>query len=669
MARSYSEGHTAEEVRRARTPRDRELAMATMKRHAERAYARALATGQKREGQVFLNAAMQVVEHENPAYFGAIERLKHLPVTIDEFATSKEFMGDQVEIWPKLLDDIRTMNPDVVAGAPAVHEALLGGATGTGKTVLSDATNKYQIYLTSCFREPQRLFNLSAVTPLVFLFASVSITVTKRVIYTPFRKSFLAMPYVQRWMSYDKHKEGELHLDGNIIVTPQLANLETILGQAIPGGLLDEVNFMTVVESSKKVPGLAGQGGRYDQAEIIYRNLSRRRKRSFLTKGVSIGCICVVSSTRYQGDFLDRRIDEVAKFEERNIFWSRRKQYEVAPAGRYSGEKFRLLMGTDNYPPRVLTDADVAGVHYPEDAEIEEVPVELKVDFQRDPEAAARDYMGRASKSLSPFISQRHRIVDAVLRGREVGVKSFLEKDNVVLGVDGMPQIVEAALPPMEARKQARWVHVDLSRTSDRAGIAMTRVDGLVPVLNPRTPDLVEMLPDYVVEMAATIQPDTAHPLDPSDVRQWIMQLVNFYGFNIEQVSYDGFDSRESITLLRKAGIRATELSLDRTSEGYKVFRTALYDGRVALPDNDILRGELASLEHHKESDKVDHPPKGSKDAADGVCGSVFAASRSPLARQGAIALDLQGNPVVSASTSQRPEGRMRPQGAPQRRR
>ena len=49
--------------------------------------------------------------------------------------------------------------------------------------------------------------------------------------------------------------------------------------------------------------------------------------------------------------------------------------------------------------------------------------------------------------------------------------------------------------------------------------------------------------------------------------------------------------------------------------------------GRCRLPHNPLLVQELSRLELVKGK-KVDHPPHGSKDLADAVCGAVFNAFR-----------------------------------------
>jgi hypothetical protein len=78
--------------------------------------------------------------------------------------------------------------------------------------------------------------------------------------------------------------------------------------------------------------------------------------------------------------------------------------------------------------------------------------------------------------------------------------------------------------------------------------------------------------------------------------------------------------------LLRAAGIPSQEISVDKTSEPYRTFRSAVYEGRVQLPDLEHLRMEMISLEYLADKDKIDHPPKGTKDAS-----TRYAAQSSPV--------------------------------------
>jgi hypothetical protein len=71
------------------------------------------------------------------------------------------------------------------------------------------------------------------------------------------------MPYAKRWTGGISAKQSELVLDNNVHIVPALASLQSMVGQAIAGAIIDEINFMSIVEDSKQVAGNYGMGGRY----------------------------------------------------------------------------------------------------------------------------------------------------------------------------------------------------------------------------------------------------------------------------------------------------------------------------------------------------------------------------------------------------------------------
>ena len=618
----------------------------------ERRYAEQL-SGHTREGAMIEHALKAGAEEGNLAFIKSLQNMKRTPPTILEVLESDEFLGDVLNVWPALREDLILMNPDIILGEQPINEVVLGGATSTGKTFLSHVTTIYDIVFLSCFRSPQLLFpSISRVTPIVFMMQSVSQHITDRVIYKPLKHMIDEMPYTKKNIAYDKRRESAMLMDNGIQVIQGLATEQAIVGQAIIGGILDEVNFMSVVSKSAKVAGARGAGGHYDQAEIVHKSITRRRKSRFATAGLAAGKLCVISSTRYKGDFIDKRIKQVEANKEDNVFVSRRKQYEVQPAeGRYKGDKFKLLIGNDRYPTQVIKATDVEGVHYPKGGTIELVPTEYLADFMNDPENALRDVLGVSTDTLTPFIPQRNKIIDAVTRWQDMELKPWAGRQNVILADHGMPQIIKENLP--KDRSKPRFVHVDLSATKDRCGIAISKILGhqLVEIEN----GVYENLPVFMVECAVSIQPDTLNELDIAAVRQWVMNLQSYYGFEIRCVSYDGFDSRESRQLLRKAGINSKLISLDRTSEPYKLLKGTFYQDRIIMCDNELAIQELGALEYHADKDRIDHSPKLSKDLSDAICGSVFNAATSRLTRGDVAVVDEDGERITRR---QRPRAR-----------
>ena len=227
-----------------------------LEHQAEREQQRLLRSGDERGARIWAYASRELVENGNSAPLEALNKFRQIPVTIDEFVESSEFLGNVIEVWPALLDDLRRMNPDVLCGEAPVDEVLLGGAIGYGKTTLAIITVLYLVYVLTCLETPQSLYNLASGTALVFPLQSVTPLVTRRNLSEPLRQYFEAMPYMQRHVEWNRDKTSALEIEGNIKVGAEVANVQAVLGQTIIAAVLDEVNFMNVVARSTQHVGV-----------------------------------------------------------------------------------------------------------------------------------------------------------------------------------------------------------------------------------------------------------------------------------------------------------------------------------------------------------------------------------------------------------------------------
>lgn len=571
-------------------------------------------------GEMYATALERRVYNNDNVLFNFMKHLTHAPVSIEEFLVSEEFIGaTDLKIWPEVRDAVVAANKDWWKGMPeACHEILLMGATGTGKTEISKLTTLYHLYLLSCIDNPQAYYGLPKATSIVFPIMAAKPHVTKKVIYDPLRHMVENIPYFQKHLRPSKLVESEMIFEEkNIRVTPAGVDADSILGEAVVGGVIDEINFMNVVLRSKRAEVTTGRAGVYDQAQTIHSSMTRRVKGRFTKPGPKIGIVCTSSSTRYRGDFTDKRKQQVTDHKERGVYIYDKAQYEVKPQENFCGERFRLLVGNDILNDvRILEDGDT----YPEGARVLSIPVEYESEFRRDPHSALRDICGISTSSISPFIQRRFKIYEAITAGEEEGLASILIKDNVILGVDGMP-VVKFNHYCTDPSKP-RYVHVDLSKTGDRCGIAMLRYDGLTTTT--RSNGAIESLPVATIEVACSIEPDSNNEIDFAEVRTWIKQLRDIYGYPIKAVTYDGIFSIESIQQWRKLGMKTGNISVDRTSAPYKNLRDAYNDNRIRMFQQDVLVNELFELEYDDDKDKVDHPVNGSKDVADAVCGAYY---------------------------------------------
>jgi hypothetical protein len=106
---------------------------------------------------------------------------------------------------------------------------------------------------------------------------------------------------------------------------------------------------------------------------------------------------------------------------------------------------------------------------------------------------------------------------------------------------------------------------------------------------------------------------------------------------NLKWISFDTFQSVDSMQILRQEGFITGPHSVDRTSLPYDVTKTAFYDGRVKAPSHEKALSEIVRLERDPQSGLIDHPPNFSKDCADAVAGVVYGLTyrREPWVRYG----------------------------------
>jgi hypothetical protein len=566
-------------------------------------------------------ALERVLIDDDRSYLDFIKTLKQIPVSIEEFLVSDEFIGaTDLELWPEVRKAIVEVNRHWWKGLKhgAITQLLAGGATGTGKSEIAKITTAYSLYLLGCMRDPQKFWGIPTATSIMVPIFAAKPRVTKNILYLPLRAYIEQMPWFRNNMQFDKYIEAEmLFRDQNIRVVPVGADVDAVLGEALIGAIIDEINFMQVVENSRKIEARVGRSAKYDQAVDIFNKVTRRKSGRFTRSGPSIGVICAMSSTSHPGEFTEKREREVRDQALKYVYVYNKAQYMVKPSDLYSGETFQVCVHSDSAMTIELRDADELP---PKFADVYDVPVEERDNFVRDPEGAVRDIIGRSLRSRNPLITRKAAIREAFELGVMGAVPQIVELSNVELEFDGMPKVVAGHYCRDPSRP--RYVHIDLSYIDDRCGIGMVRFDGMADM--QRATGEIERLPTFTVELAISIQPSPLHGLDLAEVRAWVSALRTDYGYPIKVVSYDGFQSLESRQQWKKHGMKTVLTSVDKTSEPYKAFREALYDGRAAIVSNDLLEEELNGLEYDKKRDKVDHPVTGTKDIADAVTGAYW---------------------------------------------
>lgn len=554
-------------------------------------------------------------------------------VDVEEFCESSEYMNQRGTIRPVVLEGLIELF-DSERGMFYI-ECVLTGAIGWGKTFFSYDALAYMIYYLSCFHNPQLELGLAPGSSIVLIQQSQRYELAKKVVFEQFAQILALSPYFQKQFKPDASLRSELRFPSNISVFPVGGSDTAVLGMNVFGGVIDEMNFMLRTRSSERMVNVAEHKDEYDHAERVYTTLIRRMKSRFIQKGgVLPGKLLLISSSNYEGDFTDRKLKEAKT--SKHILALHHTQWEALPQDRFTGEVFLVEIGNEAKQSRIIKSEDEAR----DKMDIIRVPVEYRTDFERDIDAALRDYAGYTAGVANPFIPYRELILKAQTEYEAAhGKESLFTVPEAVID-----EVVDPDYPEWDrlvnrtylndhilTREQVFAVHVDAAVSEDAAGVAIGRIIGykLLPsskVFDPRLKTFIEVrdmrAPIYMIDGVLRIRPPRfGRQIDLNLVRDLVLWLRG--ELFVKWATMDSYQSAMMIQAFRKANMRAGVLSIDASIEPYAEVKSAIKDERILFPKHATLARELRELEKEKGKDKVDHPAKGSKDCADAVAGVV----------------------------------------------
>lgn len=528
---------------------------------------------------------------------------KDKPVEVERFVRDGFYLGMDEELYPAIVPDLIEMN------SGAYTEVVLTGGIGSAKTTLALLTNAYQLYLLSMMENPHKMFGLNRSSEIELIFQNITASLAQSVDFARFKNMIDRSPYFTEHFPYNKTLKSELHFPNRIIVKPVSGSNLATIGQNVIGGLIDELNYMSVVEKSKR----AVDAGVYDQAVEVYNSIARRRKSRYMKQGKLPGILCLVSSKKYPGQFTDQKMEEAKT--DPTIYIYDKRVWDIKPDS-YSKEKFRVFIGDDFRQPAILGPKEKVAK---DDAHlIVTVPEDFRIDFTKDIVNALRELAGVSHLSKRPFFSDSKALI-AMFSAKQ---KSIFSAEVVDFDQRQLSLIKSAIRNP----DYPRFAHVDLALTGDSAGVAIGHVTGFTEIARGTGRDgklVVERLPKIRIDGALEVRPPKNGEILFWRIRK-IFYVLRELGVNMKWISFDTFQSADSMQLLRQKGFIVGPQSMDKTMLPYDFLKGAVYDKRITCSMHTRLFKELREVQVDVKEQKVDHLPQGSKDVADALAGVVY---------------------------------------------
>ena len=540
-----------------------------------------------------------------------------IPVSMKTFLTDPYYMGEPAK---DLYEPLRNDLIEIFDCGRGYSEIIFTGAIGVGKTYASAFGIIRVIYELSCLRNPQRSSGIANKTGISIVCLSVNENQAIKVVLENIGMKLEQSPYFKAKFPFEILKK-EIRFPNDIEVTAHATTDTSVLGKNIISAFIDEINF---IGKNRKVDMQL-----IDRAEALYNQIKRRIRSRFEKRP---GPVFLCSSKQTLDDFINKRVANAISTKDPKVFVRDYAKWLLAP-DLYCGERFYILVGNENIYSKILEDEEVEQykANLPSGTLLIDVPIELKPEFIRDLEGSLRDTAGISTVTITPYIQQRGKILDAVDSDREhpftVETLDPSKKDGKFRW-DLMVRPASATNPntiPIMHPAAARHLHIDIGITNDCAGICMSHI-GSWDEVDRCTQDgqvYSQTVPIYHVDFMLQVKPPAGGEIIIEDLGNFVYDLIK-KGYMLTAISMDSPYARQMIQTFKKQGLNAYAQSVDKTMDPYNALKTALYENRVRYYHYLPLIKELRKLQVNWKIQKVDHPAGGSKDVADALAGVIF---------------------------------------------
>jgi hypothetical protein len=512
-------------------------------------------------------------------------------------------------------------------------EFLGTGAIGIGKDYAARIGMAYCLYLLSLLHNPQVEFGLKSGSGLYFIIQNKTEKLARKTTFNELRQDILSSKYFQKYFKPDKNYKSELVFPGNIYVVPFGGDDDNALGLNVGGFIANELNFMERIEKSSKTRWTGEE--EYDQAEMIYTKLRRRMKSRLQVHGKLPGRIFLLSSSRYPGDFTDRKMQEAKKDD--TIYVMKMTQAQSLSAEKFSGKMFYVERGNEYYRSYIMDDVktmEEAIEKCKNEENVLEVNEEYRDDFEKDVDGAIRDFIGdvvTSKQAFIPYVEQLNNLRNQFITAND-GNSLFYE-ERIYLDEFSRPdweQIVnlEYVDEYLDSKDHPFCGHLDVGLNEDAAGLSIGHIVGykLLPkskVYDQRLGGFKEITdnrsPIYQADGSIEIVPRRSSRVDLELVRDLIIFIRGL--IFLKWMTADTYQSVMLLTALKKAGIKCGTLSVDTNPQPYAELQMSIKEERFRYGSS-IVRQQALALERHGEV--VDHPSGGKKDVSDSAAGMVW---------------------------------------------
>ena len=622
--------------------------------------------GNSQQEQEEINQALWLADYVAP------------PPTMAEFLADPRYLGNSLGgvgpgsgLWPAW----RTLLLNQFDLDSFVHNLVLTGGIGIGKTLVMVLLVLYRICIVAHLRDPRRFFGHSPDGSISFVIMSV----TKDTVRAT------AWQQALRWMEGSAFFCDDAGLDLNRTYSDLRVELRSLASNGqhtqliLSGGsqsqhLLGRDTLVIAMDEGNFRLEADPQSAAYQLfTDMRARMASRFQLRSGFMPGISI----IASSAEDESAFTERLTQEITKgvdpVAEAVI---RCAIYRVKPGMTLKPWWFRVAYGLPNTEPRILggafsgnglsidppVDCPFVGDNHaeavPDGMLVEFIPGDYYKEFTQSPRRSLQQLSGISVGGTHRLFATLADIDKCVELSKSEGLENPLKGSRISVSNEDISQIWDALLQkafvmhvgagygPKRATASPRFAHMDLAITG-KAGLAICHLRTAAHPAGSGGDLGVRLVVEF--DLILTLVPGRERPIAFEKIKNFIIWLRQCCGYSFAKITADSFQSEYLLQSLASNGFKTDKLSVDRSPDAYHALRAGFEAGAVRLyPQEEFLAeaGQLLEI-----GGKIDHPSGSSKDTADAVAGAYFNAITSEEAKK--LTLGNNQTPTILGGQSQ----------------
>lgn len=487
--------------------------------------------------------------------------------------TGKKFVRDKIRGVNYFLDEILKVGPHVWPSIREdlnatfrhnINEVVKLDGVGSGKSTFAVLAFTYVLYLLSLVDDPAKVFGLMPGSKVALVIASLREKQAKGIIFEQIQEHLERTPWFRKHYMPTSVTGTEMEFPNRVIVMSGSSSETVPIGYNVLVGMLDEGDWF--LKRSRV-------GDSLDQAENVYVALKDRIETRFGDRGL----ILLMSSIRLVDGFM---LKEFQAAKESSFGYVTRRPYWLSKPGKWA-PYFTVKRSTakvlERGKPRPYTARE----------DVISIPEKLYKSFIRNPRRFLRDKASIIITSSRAFVLRPDAI--QINRDRESPVAP-----------DGTLREWLQPIPSM-----VYWSHNDLGFAKDKCVMCFGHQEAH----------------KTMIDLCYVIDPKEEGIVDFGRVRSIFWELLR-RKFTFGKVTFDQFQSRDTMQQLEAKGVPVELFSVDRDSRAYDVWLEAHYDEALDMYYVPGYMEEVKGL--LVAGKKVDHHVTGSKDITDAVAGTTY---------------------------------------------